>query len=619
MKIYNKLAIFLGAFFIFYFFNGKAHSKENSCSDYSYIPPTFVSQVPPTVMIALDVSGSMAWDAYVDSSFNTNKIYEGLFNPQKNYKYNNKIWEETTQRAARCPKPTTFYVDGSGNYVIKACRTDDTYKTNGDCLDKSRIYSGNCLNYWIMTRIDVFRWAMTGGVPDGCTSTSTKCNPQQAFKNETHGIIKTHSGAKIKIPLEGEHGIFDAVLYDLEKKELRPRIGIMTYADRGNKYVQDTVYVGDFPESKKEYPYNNLITVINTAKVEGGTPSGPAMWDVWNYYLQEDPEYGGLAPDKGSDASNHFKDPLWICENIGKGLECTYAPCSNNYVILASDGQWNTPSTYIDNNCNNPLSDDCRSPDPVVPAYKMHMGKTREKDGANVKIDAVYTLGMFLGGTGEQALKNVAMYGSFNKTLAGNWPDNLKGFPMDGCNMDDGGRGKGSACTELPKSSPDWDADENGVPDTFYSANDALELKNQLTAIFADILSRASSGSALGTVSTDAKTSSMLFQAFYYPVLNNEAGKEISWVGELRSYFLDENYNIREDTDKNKILNYGQDKILFFKFFEELSKTMALKINDSDQDAIPDQCYLPSDGVEMLDVNSVFSVSDYLKNLEADN
>jgi len=163
MKIYNKLAIFLGAFFIFYFFNGKAYSQENSCSDYSYIPPTFVSQVPPTVMIALDVSGSMGWDAYVDSSFNTNKIYEGLFNPQKNYKYNNKIWEETTQRAARCPKPTTFYVDVSGNYVIKACRSN---KTNGDCLNQSRIYSGNCLNYWIMTRIDVFRWAMTGGVPD---------------------------------------------------------------------------------------------------------------------------------------------------------------------------------------------------------------------------------------------------------------------------------------------------------------------------------------------------------------------------------------------------------------------------------------------------------------------
>jgi len=587
MKIYNKLAIFLGAFFIFYFFNGKAYSQENSCSDYSYIPPTFVSQVPPTVMIALDVSGSMSWDAY-EGGFDSNKTYEGLFNPQKNYEYNDGVWEETTSNADRCRNPTTI-------------------------LGRRRIYSGNCLNYWIMTRIDVFRWAMTGGVPDGCTSTSTKCNPQQAFKNETHGIIKTYSGEKIKIPLEGEHGIFDAVLYDLEKKELRPRIGIMTY---GGSQIKDKVYVGDFLQStniSKEYPYNNLITVINTAKVEGGTPSGPAMWDVWNYYLQKDPEYEGLQPATGNEK---FKDPLYICENS----DCSYAPCSNNYVILASDGQWNTPSTFITDDCNDPnsLSDDCRSPDPVVPAYKMHMGKTR-KDGADVKIDAVYTLGMFLGGTGEQALKNVAMYGSFNKALAGDWPDNLSGFPMDGCNMDDGGRGKGSACTELPPSSPDWDADGNGVPDTFYSANDALELKNQLTAIFADILSNPSSGSALGTVSTDAKTSSMIFQALYYHVFNDKTGKEISWIGDLRSYFLDENYNIREDTDKNKILNYGRDKILFFKFFEELSKTMALKIDDSDQDAIPDQCTLPSDGVEMLDVNSVFSVSDYLKNLEADN
>ena len=615
MDKFKKMVVLFISLSILCIFNGVAYS-QNSCADYNYIPPTFVSQVPPTVMIALDVSGSMAWDTYIEN-FDEEKTYEGLFNPEKNYEKVNDIWEETTSSASSCPDANRLR-ESDG---IKECKIGLLrYKSNADCLS-NKVYSGSCLNYWVMTRIDVFRWAMTGGVPDGCTSSSKKCNPQQAFENETTGNIKTHTGEIIKIPLEGEHGVFDAVLYDLETKELRPRIGIMLY---GGSKIKDSVYVGDFTQSvnvSQEYPYNNLITAINTADTSGGTPSGPAMWDVWNYYLQKSPEYGGLTPATGSDNSNQFKDPLWICENLDKGVECSYAPCSSNYVILASDGQWNTPSTYIDYNCSNPnsLSDTCKSPDPVVPAYKMHIGKTRDKDKANVKVDAVYSLGMFLGGTGEQALKNVAMYGGFDLNLTDSWPDSLSGFPLNSCKMDDGGNGKGSACTDLPASSNDWDIDADGVPDTFYSASNALELKNQLTAIFSDILSRVSSGSALGTVSTETRTSSMLFQAFYYPVLNNETGKEISWIGDLRSYFLDENFNIREDTDKNKTLNYGIDKILFFKFFDELSKTMAVKIDDSDADAIPDQCFLPSDGIDMLDINPILSVSDYLKGLETDN
>ncbi|WP_273267133.1 hypothetical protein, partial [Flexistipes sinusarabici] len=90
--------------------------------DYSYVPPTFVSQVPPTVMIGLDTSGSMAWDAYVDNSFDPNKLYEGLFNPGKNYKKVDDVWQETTSGSiASCPSPDSFYVDTVGNPVIKAC------------------------------------------------------------------------------------------------------------------------------------------------------------------------------------------------------------------------------------------------------------------------------------------------------------------------------------------------------------------------------------------------------------------------------------------------------------------------------------------------------------------
>lgn len=600
---------------------------QNSCSDYSYIPPTFVSQVPPTVMIALDVSGSMRWDAYVDNSLDPNKTYEGLFNPAKNYEKNNGVWQEpSSDTLASCPSPEGFYTDSSGNYVIKACY-DGRWHTNEGCLDISKVYSGNCLNYWLMTRMDVFQWAMTGGKPDGCTgNNNNKCDPLRACSGDSCDM-ETLNGSIVRVPLvdnDTHHGVKDAVLYGLMEKEIRPRIGIMGYSgSNSNSYVHGGVYVGDFTAANSVdeiYPYSNLITYINSMSPEGATPSGPAMWDVWNYYLQNDPEYGGLDPAKGSVSSNQYKDPLWICGNPDNGLECNYAPCSSNYVILASDGQWNTPSTYIDYNCSNPDSDDCRSPDPVIPAYKMHMGAIRSKDNAAVKIDKVYTLGMFLGGTGEQSLKNVAMYGGFDKNLSGgSWPDSLTGFPDDNCTMADGGDGQGSACEPLPSSSADWDEDGDGMPDSFFSANNASQLKDKIQSIFTDILKRASSGTSLASVSSETRESSMLFQAFYYPTLvDNATGQEISWTGDLRSYFVDDKDNIREDTKNDGILDYASDKILIFKFFENLSKTMALKISDDDKDQVPDICTLPSTKYDLIDLNPIWSTSNWLKNLATD-
>ncbi|AEI14511.1 Tfp pilus assembly protein tip-associated adhesin PilY1-like protein [Flexistipes sinusarabici DSM 4947] len=614
---------------------------QNSCSDYSYVPPTFVSQVPPTVMIGLDTSGSMSWDAYMNN-FSDNNTYEGLFNPGKNYEKVNGVWQETASvPTTSCPSPDRIV---HSPISVKACNLSQWYPswysswwllllgyfgTNEYCIDTEQIYSGNCLNYWLMSRMDVFQWAMTGGEPEQCTgNNSSKCDAERVCTGSTCDVV-TGDGVVIRalmVDNQTNHGIKDAVLYQLLEKDNRPRLGIMTYSgSHSNSYINDDVYIGDFTSAQslnENYPYTNLITAINSASPYGGTPTGPAMWDIWNYFKQESPEYGGLSPVKSAtDNSNQFKDPLWICENSSNGLVCNYAPCSSNYVVLASDGQWNTPSTDIDYNCSDPSSDTCRSPDPVIPGYKMHMGANRNKDNANVKIDSVYTLGMFLGGTGEQSLKNVAMYGSFDKSLAGGvWPDSLTGFPDDSCTMDDGGSGQGSACEPLPSSSADWDEDGNNLPDSFFSANNAAELKDKIQSIFTDILKRASSGTSLSSVSSESRESSMLFQAYYYPTLvDNSTGQEISWVGDLRSYFVDDKDNVREDTDNNNILNYATDKILIFKFFQDVSKTMALKIDDNNKDQIPDSCALPSSRHDLLDLFPLWSTSKWLKNLNSDS
>jgi type IV pilus assembly protein PilY1 len=610
----KKIILYILMFTLF-FMQVKRGISANSCVDYSYIPATFTATVPPTVTIALDISGSMEWYAYYDS-YNPDKDYEGLFDPKKVYKYskinNNYKWVETTETAPECN--TNLWKDTTPN-------------TN-------TIASGSCLNWNYMTRIDIFQWAMTGGVPAECpgaVGNTQKCDPEIACSGDTC-TIESYLGVKIELPLNDDtnhHGIMDAVLYQLKEKENRPRIGIMFFSGNGISQNGRSVYVGDFLTANSSddlYPYKNLITSINTVTVDGATPSGPAMWDVWNYYLQKDAQYGGLDPDKGSDNSNHFKDPLWICNNgDGNGLKCQFAPCSSNYVILASDGQWNTPSNNIDYRDSNN-----NSPDPVVPAHKMHLGGKRDKDNVFVNIDAVYSFGMFLEGTGEKSLKNVAMYGAFDKDIANSdWPSGTnEQYPDNECYMDDAGWGKGSACEVLPSGThPDWDSVDNldrtsnpdGLPDTFFSAKNALELKEQLIAIFDDIMKRANSGTAIATVSTEKRETSMLYQAYYYPQFEDN-NTTINWIGDIKTYFIDDKDNIREDSNNNNKLDLSSDSILLFKFLDTLGETRGFKIDDSDSDLIPDDCDLPSgDGFNLKNLNPIWSAASVLKNTNAEN
>ncbi|MDQ7055806.1 MAG: hypothetical protein Q9M89_04715 [Persephonella sp.] len=131
----------------------------------------------------------------------------------------------------------------------------------------------------------------------------------------------------------------------------------------------------------------------------------------------------------------------------------------------------------------------------------------------------------FLGGTGEQSLKNVAVYGSFDASNK-DWPDGTTGshwngsggqYPWDTCNMDDCGWGRGSACTQLPPSSPDWDKNGDGVPDTFLNAQTATEIKNSLLKFIRNILEKASSGTSVSVLAEKARREAVVSQAIFYP------------------------------------------------------------------------------------------------------
>jgi type IV pilus assembly protein PilY1 len=592
--------------------------------NYCQSPPFISAVVPPNVLLLVDVSTSMGYPAYSQDkngnpvSYNSSTSYEGYFDPTKDYALNagDSTYYEHVASGLPCTRVcdtwscktfNTGSCDPKGTHGCNsnkyACCTH--YTTSGDC---TTLTSGNRLNFDNMARIDLVRWAMTGGTPESCTGsnkTSNYCDPRvwnvsgndtkvgSACKNSLDVnedgtpdggcILLTDNGKKVAVPWSRVNA---GLLFQFQN--IKPRMGAMFFAGTGVK--SNYVYVGDFTSanSRTAYPYQNLLTEMNATDLGVYTPTGPAFWDAYHYLSQTDPEYGGIPPQAGS--GDKWKNPMYDCPDQG-GANCIYIPCVKNFVMVMSDGLWNIggPPTAT-STCSIDTGYENHSADPVVPAYKMHMGFTNAATSVATKVSGVYTLGIFVGGDGERALKNIAIYGSFNNSSK-TWPDSKTDYPKTTCSITDNGAvcpsntGKGSSCTSLPTSSVDWDKNADGVPDTYYSADNALTIKNKIMDAILDMLTRVSSGTAASILASGEGSGANLVQAVFYPKKAFE-DTDISWVGEMQNlwYYLDpwlQSSTIREDTVTDKELNLQNDYIVHFRFDSSVSKTKADRYNNA--------------------------------------
>ena len=94
-------------------------------------PPFLTLTVTPNVLIILDNSGSMNWQAYY-GNYDPNKRYYGYADPDKHYRYQSNVFEVTT-----------------------------TWSGTADPAHKR--YSGNFLNWMAMRRVDIARKVLVGG------------------------------------------------------------------------------------------------------------------------------------------------------------------------------------------------------------------------------------------------------------------------------------------------------------------------------------------------------------------------------------------------------------------------------------------------------------------------
>ncbi len=178
-------------------------SEGRNMTDYCQLPSSIENPIDPNVLFAIDVSGSMGWCAYTGEFCNTvtypydgaptgTTTYEGYFDPQKYYQLNvtDNVYYEYIPTGITCqqvPDETTRTCKGSTTSYY-GC-----YKNTTECKNSSKPWwcatkqnrsgiairnTGNYLNYMHMRRIDILRWSLTGGKPEGCNNSIKSCDPE---------------------------------------------------------------------------------------------------------------------------------------------------------------------------------------------------------------------------------------------------------------------------------------------------------------------------------------------------------------------------------------------------------------------------------------------------------
>lgn len=134
-------------------------------AQYNSMPPFLGTEVPPNVMFMLDNSGSMK-NVLSSGSFDSTKTYYGMFEGDKNYKYDNTIEVDLNGYNGSTDSPYDIDVDGDND-----TDNNDVDAPNGAFVEDDtctpgfgkNCWNGSFLNWLVVARIDAARKVMVGG------------------------------------------------------------------------------------------------------------------------------------------------------------------------------------------------------------------------------------------------------------------------------------------------------------------------------------------------------------------------------------------------------------------------------------------------------------------------
>ncbi|PMP64395.1 MAG: pilus assembly protein PilY, partial [Caldimicrobium thiodismutans] len=209
-------------------------------SDYCYVPANISQTVPPNVLLIIDVSGSMRWCAYnpkrdrrdccnsTGCGWTYREDEEGYFEPDAVYEY---------KRVSVGSKSNVYAWVKSSETTYDPC-PERAYDINA-----TKKYKGSCLNFHYMRRIDLVRWALTGGTLASCPTgvdvnnpQFNRCNPMaynqpgnQTSCNGTGCLLKTYGGVYVFASWERITGTEGGILFQFKRFNPQPRVGLMEY------------------------------------------------------------------------------------------------------------------------------------------------------------------------------------------------------------------------------------------------------------------------------------------------------------------------------------------------------------------------------------------------------
>lgn len=634
-----------------------ARSASAAMTDYCQVPPYVIQNVPPNVMLMMDISGSMFNFAYFDG-FNTttsgdDNFCESSGNPctgftdpgtYPNYKYYGYF------------NPDYWYVYSSNRFVPAGLKSGSRPANSWD---------GNFLNWLTMRRADVLRKVLTGGKTttgegagyDRLVAEIADCDARGKYKTignadlytpwsgtrkfyvDTAGGACNGSGSgtssfevrndpgggdgsgnvgsynvAVRVPLPVE-GVLQTVV------GARARVGLTFYNVDEGGYVQVPVAAASLASA---------VNQINLTRANANSPMAETLWTIVGDFAQETSILGGPGPrySPGDYQLSNNVDPM----NFGTGGSPRWPVCQKNFVLFITDAEpcsdGNLPAALRNYafgrsafNCPDPLGGTDTCP---------HVDNTTLLSGGigNFSFDAS-TLPACAAGGNVPGLEDVALWAHTtdlrNSPAVGS--NNIAGFQnitlytvfAFGSNSTllkyaaiNGGF-EDTDGDNMPDRWDEWDANHDGVPDTYYEATDGTRLEQAVRDAFSSILKRASSGTAASVLASGEGSGANLTQAVFYP--RRRFGNQVlSWTGTLTNlwYFVDPffaNASIREETVADNTLDLSNDYIAQFYFDPVQEITKVHRWADTDGNGSPD---VPEQDVRFEDLGAIWKAGNLL-------
>jgi type IV pilus assembly protein PilY1 len=297
---------------------------------------------------------------------------------------------------------------------------------------------------------------------------------------------------------------------------------------------------------------DNLLAAFMNVYPYNGTPTGQALWEAYDYFKQSN-DHSANADNSSFISRAHSVDPYYQ-PNVSGTL--TAVPCRKSYVVLISDGAWNT-------------DDAGASVDPIIPARAMHVNDLRSDLDGNQTVD-VYSIFAF--GTdseaGKNSMKAIAAYGGFTEdTSCGttNYPYNFNSdtpsteytpsncespcigsktlrWPRPYCDPTvplPSGHSYDTCCKEWDANADKYTAGDNldkGVPDNYFECSEGQDLQAALQKVLSGAVVRNATASAVATVAQETQEGDVIIRGLFHAADADTVGRNL-WRGHLEAYW----------------------------------------------------------------------------------